>query len=407
VNDIELETGAEFVRMEMGVPGLAAPEIGVEAEIDALRRGVASVYPSIEGVPELKWEMARFVRLFLNLEVEAMHCVPSVGAMQGSFATFSVVNRTDARKEGTLFIDPGFPVQKQQVRMMGHNYRSFDVFGFRGERLRGKLESYLAGGKVSSILYSNPNNPSWVCFSELELRIIGELATKYDAVVIEDLAYFGMDFRSDLSVPGVGPFQPTVGHYTDNYILLVSSSKVFSYAGQRVGMVVVSPSLYVRKFPDLLRYFPNEELGHSLVYGALYSLSSGVTHSAQFGVAALLRAANDGLYNFVEATRVYGERAVQMKRLFVAHGFHLVYDMDEDLPLADGFYFTIAYKNMPGEVVLEGLLYCGISALSLAATGSAHSEGLRACVSRVREDQLAVLDARLAYFVARFGNVLG
>ena len=33
VNDIELETNKSFIRMEMGVPGLAPPEVGTNAEI--------------------------------------------------------------------------------------------------------------------------------------------------------------------------------------------------------------------------------------------------------------------------------------------------------------------------------------------------------------------------------------
>ena len=61
-------------------------------------------------------------------------------------------------------------------------------------------------GKISSILYSNPNNPTWMCLNEEELAIIGELSRKYDVIVIEDLAYFGMDFRKDYSVPGSASF---------------------------------------------------------------------------------------------------------------------------------------------------------------------------------------------------------
>ncbi len=37
VNKIENETGEKFVRMEMGVPGLLPPEVGVNAEIAALK----------------------------------------------------------------------------------------------------------------------------------------------------------------------------------------------------------------------------------------------------------------------------------------------------------------------------------------------------------------------------------
>ena len=53
---------------------------------------------------------------------------------------------------------------------------------------------------------------------------------KYDVIVMEDLAYFCMDFRRDLGHPFEPPYPPTVAHYTDNYILMLSSSKIFSYA---------------------------------------------------------------------------------------------------------------------------------------------------------------------------------
>ncbi len=46
-----------------------------------------------------------------------------------------------AVKEGTLFLDPGFPVHKQQVKMIGHDYRAFDLADYRGSKLKGKLES--------------------------------------------------------------------------------------------------------------------------------------------------------------------------------------------------------------------------------------------------------------------------
>jgi len=398
VNRIEEATGERFIRMEMGVPGLAPPEVGIEAEIAALRKGVASKYAMIEGLSELKIEISRFVKLFLDLDISPEYCLTSVGAMQGAIAIFMVANRNDKNKEGTLFIDPGFPVQKQQCRILGQDYYSFDVYDYRGDKLRDKLESYLKSGRISTILYSNPNNPSWVCFSEEELQIIGELATKYDAIVIEDLAYFGMDFRTDISVPGIPPFQPTVAKYTDNYVLLISSSKSFSYAGQRIGMIVVSPTLFNRSYPDLKRYFSTDKFGYSVIYGALYALSAGVAHSVQYGLAAMLKATNDGVYNFVEGVKEYGDRAREMKKIFVENGFKIVYDKDEDKDLADGFYFTFAYPGFEGVDLLEELLYYGVSAISLEITGSERTEGLRACVSQISKDQFEVLRHRLACF---------
>ena len=69
------------------------------------------------------------------------------------------------------------------------------------DKLKEKLESYLKKGNISAVIYSNPNNPSWICLKDEELKIIGELATQYDVIVLEDLAYFAMDFRQDLSTP--------------------------------------------------------------------------------------------------------------------------------------------------------------------------------------------------------------
>jgi len=317
---------------------------------------------------------------------------------------FMVANRSDRNKLGTLFIDPGFPVQKQQCRVLGHDYESFDVYDYRGDKLGPKLESYFSTGTVSTVLYSNPNNPSWICFTEDELKTIGTLAKKYDVIVIEDLAYFGMDFRKDYSHPGEAPYQPTVAHYCDYWLLLLSSSKAFSYAGERVGCMVVSEQLYNRTYPDLKRYYTSDRFGHSMVYGALYALSSGVSHSAQYGLAAMLKAANDGEFNFVESVMEYGRRAHVLKKIFTDNGFQIVYDKDIDNPIADGFYFTISYPGMTGSELIENLLYYGVSAISLKITGSTRTEGLRACVAQIHESLFPVLEERLKQFNQDFNT---
>jgi len=398
VDEIEKATGERFVRMEMGIPGLPPVKIGIEAERKALDDGIPAIYPDIFGTYELKQQISRFVKLFLDIDVSVEGCIPTVGSMQGSFAAFLTVNRMHAEREGTLFLDPGFPVHKQQLKVIGQDFMSFDVYNYRGDKLREKMESYLKTGKVSSILYSNPNNPSWICFTEKELKIIGDLANKYDVIVIEDLAYFGMDFRKDYSKPGEPPYQPSVAQYTDNFVLLISSSKVFSYAGQRIGMMVISDKVFETQSPDLLRYYQHDKVGRAMVFGTLYSLSSGTAHTPQYALAAILKAVNDGEYNFVEVVKEYGEKAKIMKKLFTGNGFKIVYDKDEDSPIADGFYFTVSYPGMDAEKLLNELVYYGISAISLLITGSERKEGIRACVSLVGRDQFPDLENRLHQF---------
>lgn len=398
VNAIEKESGQRFVRMEMGVPGIPASKIGVEAEIAALRNGVASVYPNIEGIPELKTEGSRFIKSFLNIDLKPAGVTPTVGSMQAGLTAFLTCCRATEGKDTVLFIDPGFPVQKQQVQILGLKFESFDVYDFRGDKLEAKLLEYLSKGNIAAILYSNPNNPTWMCLSEKELQVIGTLSKKHGAIVIEDLAYFGMDFRHDYSQPGKAPFLPTVARYTDEYILMISSSKAFSYAGQRIGLLCISDGLNTKKYPDLKRYFHTDIFGMAAVYGALYANTSGTSHSGQYALAAILKAANDGTYNFVEETREYGRKAKIMKDLFVKYGFKIVYADDAGEPIGDGFYFTIAYPGFSGPELINTLLYYGISAISLGITGSSHPEGLRACVSQVDPVQFPDLEVRLKKF---------
>lgn len=393
----EQQSGVEYIKMEMGIPGLPAAKVGVEAQIKALQNGIASQYPDIQGYPELKRQASRFVKAFIGIDIAPEGCVPVVGSMQGAFASFLTCSQADKRKDTVLFIDPGFPVQKMQLQVQGVSYETFDVYDYRGERLGPKLESYLEKGNICAIIYSNPNNPSWVCLTEDELRTIGTLATKYDTIIIEDLAYFAMDFRQDLSVPFQPPYQPTVGRYTDNYLLLISGSKAFSYAGERIGVVCISDKLFHRHYPDLAARY--EGLPFGLVFSTrmLYALSSGTSHSAQYAMAELFRAACDGEYNFRDDIKVYGERAHKLKEIFLRHGFYVVYDKDLDQPIADGFYFTIGYPGMTSGELARELMYYGVSAICLITTGS-HQEGLRVCTSFIRDHQYEQLDKRMAIF---------
>ncbi len=393
---IEKDSGMPFVHMEMGVPGLPPNQRGVRAQIEALERGVAANYPHIEGIPELKDEIAKFAKLFMDIDIRAEHCFPSVGSMQGTFSIFMTLRGMRVGQK-TLFLDPSFPVQKQQHKVLGLQYESFDVYAFRGSKFKAKLESYLANFAISSIVYSSPNNPSWISFTEDELATIGELCEKYDVIAVEDLAYFAMDFRKDYSKPGKPPFQPTVARYTNNYIILISSSKIFSYAGERIAAMIISPKLAAREFDGLKDYFGTSNFGHALVYGALYSLSSGTGHSSQYALAEMLRSANGG-DDFISPVKEYARRAKRMKDIFLKNGFKLVYDQDGEEALADGFYFTIAYPGMNSETLLRKLLRYGVSAISLEITGSHSFDGIRACVSRADNFSILEFEKRMKYF---------
>lgn len=397
---LEQKTGIPFIRMDQGSPGLPVNKYGVEAEKRALDRGVGSQYPAAAGITELKDAASEFVKAFVNIDISARACIPTTGSVAASFAAFIACTQRIPGKDKVLFIDPGFPIQKSQLRVLGIEWKEFDVYSYRGEAIRGKLEEEMADGTVAAIVYSNPNNPAWTCLEEDELRIIGELVTKYDAVVCEDLAYFCMDYRRDLSHPYEPPYVPTVARYTDNYILMLSSSKIFSYAGQRAALACISDVLFDRHYPALAaRYHDAGVFGPTFTASILYMITSGCTASTQYGYAEMLRLSCEGKINFVEDTREYERRANRMKKIFTDNGFHIVYDHDVTQAVGDGFFFTIGYGNMTGGKLLKELLSYGVSSINLSTTGSMR-EGVRACVSRMRDELYPVMEERMKAFHA-------
>ena len=393
---LEEKTGQPFIHLEMGVPGLQPSQIALKAEQEALANGCATIYPPNGGIPRIKNAASKFVKAFIGVDIDPLCCIPTTGSMQGTFATFMAWHHAVPEKDTVLFIHPGFPVQTTQCDVIGLKHMGLDIHDFRGKALITKLDEILSVGNICGIVYSNPNNPSWVCFNDEELKGIGMLATKHDVIVLEDLAYFAMDFRRDLSHPFEAPFQATVARYTDNYILAVSGSKAFSYAGQRIGVLCISNVLYHRIYPSL-RSFGVDEFGNFICNRLMYTLSSGTTHSVQHAMAALMEAACDGSYNFLDDVREYGRRAKFMKDVLLANGFYLVYDNDLGAPLADGFYFTVQYPGMNDLQLTRELMYYGIAVFPLDTMGS-EEQGVRICTSFFSREQEPLFEERIKQF---------
>ncbi|MCH5222948.1 MAG: pyridoxal phosphate-dependent aminotransferase [Muribaculaceae bacterium] len=395
---LEEASGEKFVHLEIGNPGLAAERIGIDAEKEALEKGVANQYPDIAGIPQLKKAGSEFIKAFLDLNIPPKCIIPTVGSMQGSYTLYTLLKQRDPKKDSILIFNPGFPAQTHQAKMLGINVISFDIYDYRGAALKDKLDELLSSGRVSAMIYSNPNNPSWTNFTDEELRIIGEAATKYDVIVLEDLAYMGMDFRTDFSKPKEPPYIPTVGKYTDNYILLISGSKIFSYAGQRIAIVCMSPAVFERKYKVLEDFYEMPNFGESYIYGVLYTASSGACHSAQYAMAEMLNKAATGELPFIQHASEYGERAKRLKKMFLDNGFHIVYDKDGESDISDGFFFTVGYDGMSSEKLQLELMKFGISSISLPSTGSTRP-GVRACVSMITNDEtFAKAEKRLKSF---------
>ena len=398
---LQKETGIPVIHMELGSPGFAPNSIGIAAEKAALDAGVGASYPPTDGLPVLKDASSRFVKAFLGIDLPPLYHIPTTGSMMGAFGAFAGVSQCVEGRSKILVIEPSFSANKQQMAILGIPWKGVEATDLRAAGLEQALRAELSEGDYAAIVYSNPNNPSWMCLTDEELAAIARVADEAGAVVIEDLAYFCMDLRGlGYGKPYCEPYPPTVARYTENYIMLLSASKIFSYAGQRIGVMCVGPALYHTRFPALeARYGGSGIFGLTITGSILDQLTSGCTASTQYGLAAMMDSSCEGRLDFVGDVSEYGARAARMKEIFLRHGFTISYERDARGPVGDGFFFTLSRPGMDSGQLVDELLAYGVSTVSLEKMGSAR-QGVRVCSSRIKGDQFALLDERMAAFAS-------
>ena len=400
---LEAKTGNTMIHMELGSPGLPSNKVGIEAEKAALDAGVASKYPPTDGVSVLKEASCRFVKAFLDINLDPLYHVPTTGSMMGAFCSFAAAAQCYPERSKILVLEPSFSANKQQMAVMGIGWESLEVTDLREGDFEDNLRRVLSGRNYSALVYSNPNNPSWMCLSEEELQAIARVAEETETFIIEDLAYFCMDERRDYGTPYKAPYPPTVARYTDKYLMLLSASKIFSYAGQRIGILCIGAGLYNKRFPAFeARYGRAGIFGQNLVHDIIDQITSGVATSTQWGLAAMMNASCNGTLDFRADVSEYFARAKKMKDVFLRHGFTISYEQDAMGKIADGFFFTLSYPGMDSARLVEELLTYGVATVSLVDMGG-RRPGVRVCSSRIHGSQFDLLEERISAFQADLG----
>ena len=102
---------------------------------------------------------------------------------------------------------------------------------------------------VKALILCNPSNPSGKVFSRAELKVIADLAIKYDAFVITDEVYEHIIYD-----PYEHTYISTLPGMRERTISCSSLSKTYSITGWRLGYTIASPEITdrIKKVHDFL-----------------------------------------------------------------------------------------------------------------------------------------------------------
>ena len=159
-------------------------------------------------------------------------------------------------------------------------------FNFDADR----LEAAMGTPGVKALILCNPSNPCGKVFSPAELRLIAELAVKYDLFVVTDEVYEHMVYA-----PFVHSYISALPGMKERTIVCSSLSKTYSITGWRLGYVLASPMVIdrIKKVHDFLTVGAAAPLMEAAVAGlnmpdSYYAeLTSAYTHRKDLFVGSL------------------------------------------------------------------------------------------------------------------------
>jgi aspartate aminotransferase len=225
----ELEReGRSIIHLELGEPDFHPSGPVLDAAKQALDEG-RDRYCPVQGVPELRQEIAEYLKRTRHLNVSADNVVIAPGCKIALFmAMMALVEPGDE----VLYPDPGFPGYSSIALGLGGVPVPFEL----AERNQFQPDPDEIAAKItvrSKVLITNsPGNPTGTVYTEEVQRRIAELSAKHDVLVLSDEIYariiYGGEYASMLRYPGM----------EEQALIIDGFSKSFAMTGWRLGYTV-------------------------------------------------------------------------------------------------------------------------------------------------------------------------
>jgi aspartate/methionine/tyrosine aminotransferase len=234
----ELEAeGRDIVHMEIGEPDFPTAGPICDAGIRVIETGRLFYTPAL-GLPALREAIARFYHDRYGVEVSPSRIIVTSGASGALLLAIAVL--IDAGDE-VLMADPGYPCNRNFVRMMGGVADEIAVGADTSYQLTPELVAQRWNRRTRAVMVASPSNPTGTLLPERSLREIAAIARERGGVMIVDEIYHGLVYEGDYT---------TALKCGEDVFNINSFSKYFNMTGWRLGWMVV-PEAYVSEFEKL------------------------------------------------------------------------------------------------------------------------------------------------------------
>lgn len=217
----------DCIRLETGEPNFITPEYICKAATKAMEDGFTK-YTSVPGIKTLRDVIADDFEKRLGKRYDIDEIVVTGGATMALQLTLDCIGNPG---DEILVPDPSWPVYTMQVMAAGLKPVPYVMPADNGfEPKRENIEPLITE-HTKAIMVNTPSNPTGAVFSEETVKMIMDLAKKYDLYVLSDEIYDYLIYE--------GKHVSMKAMDTDERVILISgASKKYAMTGWRIGYII-------------------------------------------------------------------------------------------------------------------------------------------------------------------------
>lgn len=215
------------VSLGVGEPDFITPWDIRDAGIRSVQKG-RTQYTGNRGLPELRENISRYLKVRYGADYPAEHIIVTVGASEAIDLTLRAVCEAD---DEILVPDPCYVSYAPCVQLNGAKPVSVKCTDENGFILTPESLERAITPKTKALILAYPNNPTGGIMTKEQLEAIVPVIEKHDLLVISDEIYseltYGSKHVSFASLSGM----------KERTVLINGFSKSFAMTGWRVGYV--------------------------------------------------------------------------------------------------------------------------------------------------------------------------
>lgn len=205
--------------------------------------GGKQAYTEYKGKKTIRDDISEKISRFTNTQIESDKNLIITSGTQG--ALFLAMGSTISKNDKVAIMEPDYFANRKIAEFFDADIFSIqlDYFGVEtgaGINLNQLEESFKKGVKL--FLLSNPNNPTGIMYSSIEIKNIAKLAQQYNVTIIIDQLYARQVFdkREYIHLCAQREIDP------ENIISIMGPSKTESLSGFRLGVAFGSSKIIQR-----------------------------------------------------------------------------------------------------------------------------------------------------------------